>query len=215
MSLSLINRVKLLNRRWLPLAISLLAIMFALGCYNSTTGAANIGDSVNFKLPAFPETGSNRVQMFTEMHYQPSHRVQDVPRLLPPEGSVPITGAEVTYASMDEYKGLEQTSGDAVAGQRLYQVNCQVCHGLSLDGRGPVLPYMLRGAKPADLRADVTTASTDGELYGFISCGGRQGCALVLGGRESQSPMPEFRLLLSEEDRWSLVAYMRSQIGGP
>jgi len=83
-----------------------MAIMFALGCYDSNTGDANIGGAINFKLPAFPETGSNRVQVFTEMHYQPSYRTQESPRLLPPDGSVPITGAEVVYASIDEYKNL-------------------------------------------------------------------------------------------------------------
>jgi mono/diheme cytochrome c family protein len=211
MFLSLINRVKFSNRRWLPLAISLLAIMFALGCYNSTTGDTNIGGAIHFKLPVLSETGSNRVQVFTEMHYQPSYRVQDVPRLLPPVGSVPITGAEVVLASLDEYKGLTRASDDATAGQRLYQVNCQVCHGLNLDGTGPAAQYMTTGPQPANLRNELTTSSTDGELFGLITCGGRFFCNTVLQGGESQSPMPEFRRLLSEEERWALVAYLRGQ----
>ena len=207
------SSVQLPNRRWLILVISLMALILVMGCYNPKTGAANIGGAINFTLPAFPETGSNRVQVFTEMHYQPSFRTQDVPRLLPPDGSVPVTGAEVVYTSMDEYEILVRTSSDVVAGQRLYQVNCQVCHGQNLDGKGPIVPYMTRGALPANLHDPVTKNSTDGELYGFISCGGRQGCALLLAGRESQSPMPEFRRLLSEEERWALVAYLRGQIG--
>ena len=208
-----LSSVQLPNRRWLILVISLMALILVMGCYNPKTGAANIGGAINFTLPAFPETGSNRVQVFTEMHYQPSFRTQDVPRLLPPDGSVPVTGAEVVYTSMDEYEILVRTSSDVVAGQRLYQVNCQVCHGQNLDGKGPIVPYMTRGALPANLHDPVTKNSTDGELYGFTSCGGRQGCALLLAGRESQSPMPEFRRLLSEEERWALVAYLRGQIG--
>lgn len=218
MFLSLYKRlptVQLTDRRSLPLILVLLTIMLAMGCYNTATGAANIGGAINFKLPAFPETGSNRVQVFTEMHYQPSYRTQEAPRLLMPDGAVPVTGAEVAYSSMDQYKALPRTSSDVVAGQRLYQVNCQVCHGPNLDGRGPVVQYMTRGALPADLRADVTKNSTDGELYGFISCGGRQGCALRLAGKESQSPMPEFRRLLSEAERWALVAYLRGMVGSP
>ncbi|MDP6453113.1 MAG: cytochrome c [SAR202 cluster bacterium] len=216
MPLSLKKRAQLLNRRWLPLAVSLLAVMFALGCYNSTTGDANIGDSINFKLPALSETGSNRVQMFTEMHYQPSHRVQDVPRILPPSGSVPITGAEVVLSSLDEYKGLVNPGIGPAAGQELYRVNCQVCHGQTLDGNGPATSFLASGGPvPADLTGPLTTGATDGELFGLVSCGGRFFCDSVLQGGETQSPMPEFRRLLSEEERWALVAYMRGLIGGP
>ena len=215
MSLSQINRAQLLNRRWLPLAVGLMAIMFALGCYDNNTGDANIGGAINFKLPAFPETGSNRVQVFTEMHYQPSYRTQESPRLLPPDGSVPITGAEVVYASIDEYKNLVRTSSDVVSGQKLFTVNCQVCHGQNLDGTGPAAAYMVtNGPVPANLRLDLTKNSTDGELFGLISCGGRYFCNSVLQGGESQSPMPEFRRLLSEEERWAIVAYIRGAIGG-
>ena len=193
----------------------MLVIMFALGCYNSTTGDANIGDSINFKLPAFSETGSNRVQMFTEMHYSPSYRVQDVPRILPPRGSVPITGAEVVYSSLEEYKGLVNPGVGPTAGQELYRVNCQVCHGQALDGNGPATSFLASGGpRPADLTGPLTTGATDGELFGLVSCGGRFFCDPVLGGGESQSPMPEFRRLLSEEERWALVAYMRGLIGG-
>ena len=40
------------------------------------------------------------------MHYQPSYRVQEGPRILPPEGSVPVTGREITYGSLEEYEEL-------------------------------------------------------------------------------------------------------------
>jgi hypothetical protein len=70
------------------------------------------------------------------------------------------------------------------------------------------------GPVPANLRLDLTKNSTDGELFGLISCGGRYFCDSVLQGGESQSPMPEFRRLLSEEERWAIVAYIRGAIGG-
>lgn len=207
--------VKPNKSKWIAFALGILAMLLVLGCYNSKTGDANIGGAINFKLPAFPETGSNAIQVFTEMHYQPSFRIQDVPRLLPPDGSVPISGAEVTYASMDDYKVLQRTSSDVISGHRLYEVNCQVCHGSNLEGDGPIVSFVNSGPLPANLRADVTKAASDGELYGFISCGGRQGCAMRLIGRDSQSPMPDFRRLLTEEERWALVAYLRGQIGSP
>ena len=213
--------------RWALAALVALAVAIT-GCYNNNTGETNIGGAINFTLPAFPETGANAVQVFTEMHYQPSYRTQEGPRLLPPEDSVPVTGAEARYTSLDEYKSLPipdsaRRSYDTAKAQGLFAINCAVCHGSSLRGDGPITqlkrvddtPVLNRGPFPADLMADATGNATDGELFGFISGGGRQGLASILRGRESASPMPEFRRLLTEEERWHLVQYLRSQIGGP
>ena len=204
-------------RLWAVLIFALFALV-AVGCYNTRTGAANIGDSIQFTLPAFPQTGSNAVQVFTEMHYQPSYRVQAGPRLLPPADSVPVTGREIRYNTAEEY--FELTIPDRAAqsynqaqAQSLYNINCLVCHGLGLTGDGPIRPFMDRGPFPANLTLDITSSSTDGELFGFISKGGRQGLAATLRGRESSSPMPEFMRLLNEDERWWLVQFLRGQIG--
>ena len=212
--------------QWL---LPLLVVLTAVGCYNNNTGDANVGGAINFKLPAFPETGANAVQVFTEMHYQPSYRVQEGPRLLPPEGSVPISGRELRYASAEEYKALtapaeivdRYNSTGGREAQRLFAVNCVVCHGVSLKGDGPITTLigadgdlaMDGGPLPADLTSEFTVRATNGELFGFISGGGRQGQASILSGRPSRSPMPEFQRLLTEEERWQLVLYLRGLIG--
>ena len=209
--------------------LPLLVVLAAAGCYNNNTGDVNIGGAINFTLPAFPETGANAVQVFTEMHYQPSYRVQEGPRLLPPEGSVPITGRELRYASVEEYKALtapadivgRYNSTGGREAQRLFAVNCVVCHGISLKGDGPIMDLIGAdgdfawdsGPFPADLTSGLTVRATNGELFGFISGGGRQGQASILSGRPTRSPMPEFQLLLTEEDRWQLVLYLRGLIG--
>ena len=202
-------------RTWALLALVLLATL-SLSCYNNNTGETNIGGSINFKLPAFPETGGNAIQVFTEMHYQPSYRPQEGPRLLPPADSVPITGKELRYTSLDEYKQLTVPdsavrSYDPTSAQELYNINCSVCHGQDLLGDGPILAFMTRGPFPADLTADLTRDVTDGELFGFISGGGNQGLAARLRDRLSASPMPEFRLLLTEDERWALVQFLRQK----
>ena len=199
--------------RLLALLAALALGIVAAGCYNNNTGAANIGGKIKLTLPAFPESGGHAVEVFTEMHFQPSYKSQEGPRLLPPEDSVPVTGREVRYVSMDEYEQLAMpdASYDAAQAQRLFTVNCAVCHGESLKGDGPILEFMTRGPFPADLTAAATQDATDGALFGFISGGGRQGLAAKLRGRESSSPMPEFRLLLTEAERWGLVRYLRSR----
>jgi mono/diheme cytochrome c family protein len=197
-----------------------LVVMLGTGaaCYDSATGEVNIGDAIRIEAPAITQTGSTPIQIYTEMHYQPSYRVQEGPRLLPPPESVPVTGRERRYGTLAEYRELsipDHLAGSyspAVA-QRLFEVNCVVCHGASLKGDGPIREFMERGPFPADLTSEATRNATDGDLFGFISGGGRQGLALTLLGRQSASPMPEFSLLLSEEERWALVQYLRSRTG--
>ena len=193
-------------------AISLLT----LACYNSTTGHTEIKGVARFKLPVLPETGSHKVVVFSEMHYQPKFESQEVPRLLPPPDSVPVTGRDIQYASLEEYAPL--TAPDRVEDRydrsdaaELYRVNCQVCHGASLSGDGPVVPYMTRGSKPANLLSDATRNSTDGEIFAFIGEGGRQGYALTSVGQPSTSPMPQFKFLLTDDERWMLVKFLRGQ----
>lgn len=203
---------------WPPALLALLVVMAALGCYNHRTGETTIGGAIRFKLPAFPETGAHAVNVFTEMHYQPSYRVQEVPRLLPAPDSVPVTGRAVQLRSLEEYRPLEiplqvlQTY-DAQRAQTLYQVNCQVCHGATLLGDGPMRQYLQGGPLPANLTLDVTRNATNGELFAFVSEGGRQGAAAVFRGRESTSPMPPFKFLLTDEERWTLVKFLRDTIG--
>ena len=209
-----------------PLFAAVALGLLVAGCYDNNTGETNIGGAVNFKLPAFPETGANAIQIFTEMHYQPSYRAQEGPRLLPPFESVPITGREQRYSSLEAYQGVEipselVSSYDPARGQLLFAVNCVVCHGPTLKGseeqeeslKAPFLKFNPRPPLPANLTADLTKGASDGELFGFISGGGRQGLAAILRERESASPMPEFGLLLTVKERWTLVQYLRSQIG--
>ena len=207
----------LLPRMWVALAVAALAGM-TIGCYDNNTGQVEVGGVLHFELPAFPESGSNSVEVFTEMHYQPSYRVQEVPRLQPPPESVPVTGRELRPRTLDEYVGLSIPDRsvqeyDPVNGQELYRVNCTVCHGSALRGDGPIRSFMTRGPFPADLAQELTKKATDGELFGFVTEGGRQGLSARLRGRDSSSPMPEFGRLLTEGERWTLVQYLRSQIG--
>lgn len=206
----------LFHRRlaWLLPAFTAVAFI-AAACYDNNTGRTEVGPGITFTLPAFPETGDHAVQVFTEMHYQPSYRVQEVPRILPPKDSVPVTGKEIKYTDFSEFGALTAppelaAAYDPAEARDLYQTNCQICHGLTLKGDGPIRPFMTRGPFPADLMEEKTQNSSDGQLFGFLTCGGRQGCGAVLRDRPSSSPMPQFGLLLSEAERWALVQYIRN-----
>jgi mono/diheme cytochrome c family protein len=196
--------------------------MLAVGCYNNNTGETSIGGAINFTLPAFPETGSHAVVVVSEMHYQPSYRVQEVPRLLPPDGSVPVTGREVLFTTPEEYEQLtipDHIASDvnsAARGQATYQTNCVVCHGPNLDGQGRILDFPTSAnvsPAPANLVSGAASTTTHGELFAWISYGGQAGFASALRGRDTPSWMPVFGRLLTEDERWELVTYLRSQQG--
>ena len=228
------NRTQGLARRAGLILVAALLTAAALGCYNIRTGRVDVGGAINFKLPAFTQTGPHAVDVFTEMHFQPSYRVQEGPRILPPADSVPVTGREIEYKSVEEYQALEIPSGIASDGQALsraretYDANCLVCHGSNLrgeDGDALILPYLANatGAKPRNL-VDVklnsegeqiigaaSDGTTDGEIYAWIAYGGQAGFASALRDRPTSSWMPQFINLLSEEERWELVMLIRAE----
>ena len=117
-----------------------LLLLVLLGCSgNMRTGDVEIaGGLANLKGPAFPESGPHKVEIFTEMHYQPSYKSQEPSRILPPTDSVPRTGKEDTYKTLEHYTTyfLNPTvlGSNPEIGRQVYVINCLVCHGPSLKG---------------------------------------------------------------------------------
>lgn len=213
-----------IKRSIMLIAVAVFSVMLMAGCYNPKTGEVNFGGAINFELPAFPDSGPHAVQVFSEMHYSPAYRSQEVPRLLPPDGSVPVTGSEVVVFDVDQLKSLVSpiTEYDSNKAQKVYKVNCQVCHGANLLGEGPItsLPsnrgdgtLVYEGAAPVNLLSERVTSLTDGEIFGYISWGGRPGLAAAARGKSSSAIMPQFSKLLTEEERWQLVSYLRELAG--
>lgn len=133
-----------------------------------------------------------------EMHYAPSYRAQESPRLLSPEGAVPTTGREVVYTS-EVYATMPnpvaRTAESTAKGTELYRVNCSFCHGPIGMGDGDV--GKLLGAP--DITGEPSVSRPPGQLFELISQGGQF---------ETKVGMPRFRSLLSVDDRWLLVDYV-------
>lgn len=170
----------ILNKRKLALAGSLSALaLVATGCAG----------------------GAYAVDIFPEMHYQQSFRIQEPPRRYPAEGSVPVNGREVV-PSAEVAKTLKnpfpQSAETQAQAKELFRVNCAMCHGPSGKGDGAVGAKLVANGylRPPDLTAQTTQAKTDGELFLTLTNG------VVV--------MPKFGLLLTEEDRWALVQYLRT-----
>uniref|UniRef100_A0A7C2BF65 Cytochrome c n=1 Tax=Thermomicrobium roseum TaxID=500 RepID=A0A7C2BF65_THERO len=154
------------------------------------------------------------IDFFSEMHYQKSFRAQEPPRLDIPAGVVPITGGEPQY-TFEEARNLQNPLANdpqaAARGQQLFQVNCVACHGPQGDGKGPLAVYwgLVQGAvPPANLKDPAVVARTDGELYWILTNGytSPQHQTQYPGGLTN---MPAFGKLLTPEQRWALVSYIR------
>ncbi|MBN18216.1 MAG: hypothetical protein CL758_01845 [Chloroflexi bacterium] len=200
--------------------ITLFSIILFASCYNSKTGEVTIGESIKFEQPALMETGSHRVEAFTEMHFQPSYRSQESPRLLPPKGSVPITGASLDYLTMDISENSEITipkdNLDFAKATDIYNINCLVCHGSTLKGIDEPDPkyqakilafYGDKSPLPPNLTKETYN---NAELFAYISAGGRQGYSSRKRGKWPQAIMPEFGRVLTDDDRWQLVQLIQS-----
>lgn len=86
--------------------------------------------------------------------------------------------------------------------ERLYLINCGICHGAKLDGNGPLWkdgdgPFP---AKPAALVGDAKYESMpDGQMFYSITYGKN-----LMGGYASQ---------LSAQQRWEVIEYIKSKQG--
>ena len=81
-------------------------------------------------------------------------------------------------------------------GLHLYQQHCAVCHGVAGHGDGPAAPGL--GARPADLTAPPTVEHTAGDLFWWLTDG-------ITG-----STMPGFAEILTPEERWDVVHFLRA-----
>jgi cytochrome c oxidase cbb3-type subunit 2/cytochrome c oxidase cbb3-type subunit I/II len=81
-------------------------------------------------------------------------------------------------------------AGDSQQGKTVYEKNCQGCHGRSGLGVGGATPNLADPARMSEL--------TDQDLYETVTKG-RPGTG-----------MPAWNSVLTEQDRWSVVRYLRT-----
>lgn len=91
----------------------------------------------------------------------------------------------------------------AIEAERLYLVNCGICHGGKLDGNGPLYndgngPY---GVAPKNLLSNEIVALPDGQIFYSVTYGKN-----MMGSYASQ---------LSTTQRWMVIKYIRSKQAKP
>ena len=79
-------------------------------------------------------------------------------------------------------------------GAMIFWQRCAVCHGERWRGDGP--SSLSLGVRPADLASQAVLAQSDGRLFWKIAIG--------------RGPMPSWDVIVSEEDRWHIINYLRA-----
>ncbi len=116
-------------------------------------------------------------------------------------GAYPFKNDSVGYARSGEVKNpLDISAVDMKEAERIYLINCGICHGAKLDGNGPLWkggdgPYP---AAPRNLITDpIATNMAAGTMFHSITYGKN-----LMGGYGSQ---------LSSKQRWEIVAYIKAK----
>ena len=103
--------------------------------------------------------------------------------------------AQSAWIVPDDQKGelatFKFTDEVVKKGAEVYVKNCQSCHGN--PGKGN---WVKLQPEPGDPAAGKFVTDSDGELFYKISAG--------------RGAMPQFKLILGEEDRWNVIAYIRT-----
>ncbi|WP_257305550.1 quinol:electron acceptor oxidoreductase subunit ActD [Geothrix campi] len=102
------------------------------------------------------------------------------------------TGTQEEAASL--VNPLPRTREVFATGRKVYTNRCEVCHGAVGNGVGSLTAAY--GAKPANLQAQQFRDYPDGKIYWAI-----------VNGKNS---MPSHAPYLSEQERWSVVHYVRA-----
>lgn len=112
--------------------------------------------------------------------------------------------ARITFSDLPVPAKPEVTPQLIGQGKSVYLQNCAACHGVNGDGRGDAAAFLLpkpRNFVQANFRLRSTPPGhlpTDVDLFRAVSLG------------MPGTPMPPWRVNLSEDDRWAVVEYIKT-----
>ncbi|CAG0962352.1 cytochrome c-L [Planctomycetaceae bacterium] len=120
-----------------------------------------------------------------------------------PKGNQPAAAARPeTPADFKDKKNALNGNADAIkAGESTFKTACVSCHGTEADGNSDAGKALKPQA--GNLRAADFQAMSDGYIFWRITKGG-------VGANISGSAMQAFDAQFTDDQRWQLVAYLRS-----
>lgn len=103
---------------------------------------------------------------------------------------------EAARAGRELKNPLEPTPGNLARGRQVFTNYCTVCHGPSGAGDGPLIP---KCPNPPSFNTEQSRNQPDGTLFHVIALG--------------RNNMPAHAPLVSAEDRWKALLYIRQLQG--
>jgi mono/diheme cytochrome c family protein len=196
--------------------IVLAASIFSLGLGLVSCGGASGNDPGRAYMPdmyyarAYEAYGYNNVEGEYDSLRQRGILYNGLPvpgtvargEMLPYHVTGDSTGLAASQGLKSPLDTLTTSKGLMKEAERLYLINCGICHGTALDGNGPLWkggegPYP---AAPRPLNADYAINLTDGHYYHVITFG--------------KGAMGSYASQLNPEQRWMVIKYIRSKQGG-
>ena len=119
------------------------------------------------------------------------HRTRSITAVALALAGASIAGANSGRANSDSSSPVSQS---VERGSALYQKHCSVCHGP--HGKGDGKEACDLDPPPGDLTTKGVAGMSDSQLYRRITNGRR--------------PMPAFRKLMNDQQRWDVVHFVRT-----
>ncbi len=156
-----------------------------------------------FYSPAYQTYASTKVLQNEGVNYNARPVEGTIARgdLMPFPFSQDKPGDTTNYIASKQVKNpLNKDSIDMTEAERLYLVNCGICHGQKLDGKGPLFTSGVYPAAPRNFMQDpVVTNMPEGQMFYSVTYGKN-----MMGSYASQ---------LSSKQRWMVIAFIKSKQG--
>jgi mono/diheme cytochrome c family protein len=135
-----------------------------------------------------------KIEWIGFMEIQPSYRPMEDP-LPVPERSIPIEGPVAIPGLGAPQNPVAADEASIARGAELYAIHCQMCHGETAQGAGPIAAFLAN--KPANLTSPVVQSKSDGSAF-----------LTITNGIAGKMPALNENLLVSE--RWDVVNFLRT-----
>lgn len=108
-------------------------------------------------------------------------------------------GETINYGASRQVKNpLNKDLIDMTEAQRLYLVNCGICHGTKLDGQGPLFTSGVFPVAPRNLIGDTLAINMpEGQMFYSVTYG--------------KNTMGSYASQLNTKQRWMVIAYIKSK----
>lgn len=136
-----------------------------------------------------------KIEWISFMEIQPSYEAMEDPRPVPAR-SIPIEGPVAIPGMLPPENPVEADEASVTRGSNLYEIHCQMCHGVTGEGNGPIAPFLVN-ARPANLTSSIVQSKSDGSIFLTITNG-------------VEGKMPPLNENLTVPERWDLVNFIRT-----